>query len=343
MSEVIESGVGTVNYGKQSAKGAIATAATTTVGYDQPKLQSGALKANKQLGSEEYVDGQRFSNAAQYADIVGGEVGTLTIQPQPENIGLYLAQLLGVDTVTGSSDPWTHTITSAGTSGAWATWWQKVGANVGPNRELYSDSKIAKEVFNASAKQKVSHLAIDIQSLNPAQVYTVDPAKTQATSDPYYWTETSGAITFDGTALGEVNEEVLEIDTGLKPYQANGIAPAMLIEGKGKIISTLSAVVTNETREKYLKALYGEVAPAAGKQPVKAIYYASAETVYEKSATRKFTIKRPRIAIDSKDMMIPPQAEGGEIPIAFGGECLKEGATAALTIVVLSGEEKSYA
>jgi len=342
-AEVIESGVGTLNYGKQTAKGSIATAATVTVGYDQPKMQAGGLKVNKTSNSEEFVDGQRFGSPATFTDTIGGEVGTLTIQPQPENAGLYAAQLLGVDTVTGSVDPWTHTITSAGTSGAWATWWQKVGAAVGPNRELYSDSKIAKLVLNAADKQNVMHYGLDIQSLNPGQVYTVDPAKTQATTDPYYWTETAGAITFDGKVLSEINEEIVEIDTGLKPYNGNYIRPIQLIESKGKIISTLKTIVTNETRELYLKALYGEVAPAAGKTPVKAVYYAAAKTVYEKSATRKMTIERPKIAIDPKDMSIPPQAEGGEIAIMFGGECLKEGATAALTIIVLSGEEKSYA
>jgi hypothetical protein len=343
MTEVIESGVGTVNYGKQSAKGVVATAATTTVGYDQPKHQAGGLQAKKTLGSEEFTDGSRFASASQFTDMIGGEVGDLTIQAQPENAGLYGAQLLGVDTVTGSSDPWTHTITSAGTSGAWATWWLKVGANVGPNRELYSDSKIAKLVMNCSDKQNVVHYAMSIQSCNPAQVYAVDPAKAQAATDPYYWTETSGAITFDGKVNSDVSEEIVEIDTGLKPYWGNDIRPAQLIEGKGKIISTLKTLVTNEGREEYLKALYGEVAPAAGKQPVKAVFYASAKTVYEKSATRKMTIERPRIAVDPANMEIAPKPEGGEIEISFGGECLKEGGTPALTLIVLSGEEKSYA
>lgn len=343
MSNVIESGIGTLNYGKQSAKGTIATAATVTAGFDQPKWFDGVLGAKKILGEEEFVDGQRFGSPAQYTDTVGGAVGTLTIQAQPENGGLYAAQLLGSDVVTGSVDPWTHTASSAGTSGAWATWWQKVGATVGPHRELYSDSKIAKLMMTCSDKQKTMHYAMDIASLNPAQVYAVDAAKTQATTDPYYWTETTGAVTFDGTVLSEISEETLEVDTGLKPFYGNSIAPVQLIEGKGTIVSTLKTIVTDETRLKYNKAIYGEAEPAAGKQPVKAVFFAAAKTVYEKSATRKLTIERPRIAVKPDEMVIGAQREGGEIDISFGGSCLKEGATAALTIIVLSGEEHSYA
>ena len=50
MAIAIESGIGTLNYGRQTAKGAIATAATTAVGYNRFKWQGGALAPKKQLG-----------------------------------------------------------------------------------------------------------------------------------------------------------------------------------------------------------------------------------------------------------------------------------------------------
>lgn len=343
MSQVIESGIGTLNYGKQSAKGTPATAAEVIVGYNRPKWFDGQLKPGTVLGSEEYVDGSRFGSPAQWVDAVGGMVGSITIQAQPENAGLYMAQLLGTDTVTGAGDPWTHTITSAGSSGAYGTWWQKVGAAVGPERELYSDSKIAKLLVTVGDKQNPMHYAIDVACLNPAQVYTVDPAKAEDATDPYYWNETEGAATFDGTVLTDVDEETLEIDTGIKPFSANAIAPTQLIEGKGKIIRTLKTIVTDETLSKFRKAIYGETAPAAGKKPVKTVFFAAVKNVYTKSATRTLTYTTPRVAVKPDEMMVGPQREGGEIPIAFGGECLKEGATAALTVIALSGDSTTYA
>lgn len=345
MSTVIESGIGTLNYGKQASKGTVATAATIIGPFDRPKWFEGGLKVAKVLGSEEFIDGQRFASPSMFVETIGGAVGTLTVQAQAENAPLYAAQMLGVDTVTGAADPWMHTVTSAGTSGAWGTWWQKVGSTVGPHRELYSDSKIAKLTMMSSDKQKVMHYTIDVMSLNPAQVYTTDPAKTEATTDPYYWVETSGAVTFDGTVLSDINEEVLELDLNLTSYYSNAIYAAQLIEGKVAkgIVRTLKTLVTDVTLEKYNKAIYGEVAPVAGVKPATSVIYAAAKSVYEKTATRKMTLETPRMAVDPATMEIAAHREGGEIPISFGGMCLKEGATPALTIIALNGEKEPLA
>ena len=197
MATVIESGIGTINYGRQSAKGSIATAATTTVGYDQPKWAGGNLTPNKKLGNAEFIDGSRFGSPSTYTDSVGGEVGSLSLQLQPENAGLYCAAILGVDTVTGASDPYTHTITSAGTSGHWATWWQKVGSAVGPERQYFMDSKIAKLALSSTFADKVLTADLDIQSLTAATTYATDAAKTQNSSDPYFHTEATGSFSVD--------------------------------------------------------------------------------------------------------------------------------------------------
>lgn len=343
MSTVIESGIGSLNYGKQSAKGTPAVAATTTVGYNRPKWFDGQLGPKQTLGQEEYVDGQRWASASQYIDTVGGMVGTITIQSQPENAGLFAAQILGVDTVTGSSDPYTHTITSAGSSGPWGTWWQKVGAAVGPEREMYSDSKIGKLLMNCSDKQKVMHYAMDIFSVNPAQVFETDAAKTEDATDPYYFTETQGAVTFDGSVISEINEETLELDTQMKPFYGNSQIALQLIEGKGLIVSTLKSIVTDVTLAKYRKAIYGTAEPAVEAKPTKSVYFAAMKTVYEKSSTRKLTITRPRVAVKPDSFEIGAQREGGEIPIEFGGQCLKEGATPALTVIALTADATAYA
>lgn len=343
MSNVIESGIGTLNYGKQSAKGTKATAATTTVGFNRPKWFDGELKPGTVLGSEEYVDGNRFSSASNYVDTIGGAVGTLTIQAQAENAGLFAAQFLGIDTVTGVSDPWTHTITSAGSSGSWATWWQKVGVAVGPQREAYWDSKMTKLVVTCGEKQNPLHYAIDVMSVNPAEVFVTDAARAEDATDPYYWQETEGKVTFDGTVYSEIAEEMLEADTQAKPFYGNSPVATQIIEGKGKIIRTLKTIVTDETLKKYRKAIWGSEAPAENTAVGKAVYFAAVKTIYKKSATRELTFTTPRVAVDPKDMGFGAQREGGEIPITFGGEALKEGATPALTVVALSADATTYA
>ena len=343
MATVIESGIGTINYGRQSAKGSIATAATTTVGYDQPKWAGGNLTPNKKLGNAEFIDGSRFGSPSTYTDSVGGEVGSLSLQLQPENAGLYSAAILGVDTVTGASDPYTHTITSAGTSGHWGTWWQKVGSAVGPERQLFMDSKIAKLALSSTFSDKVLKADLDIQALTAATTFSTDAAKTQNTSDPYFHTEATGSFSVDSLVINEVTESMLEVDTQMKPFYGDSIAPAQLIEGKGLITKSVKSIVTDDTLGKFRKAVYNAAAPTSGTAVNAAVFYAAITETYTRSATRTLTITTPRVAIDPATMDVSPRPEGGEIELTLGGTALKNGATAALTIVALSADATTYA
>lgn len=343
MATAIESGIGTLNYGRQSAKGTAATAATTTVGYNRPKWEGGFLKPNKKLGSAEYVDGNRFASPSTYTDSVGGEVGTLTVQLQPENAGLYAAAILGIDTVTGASDPYTHTITSAGVSGHWSTWWQKVGSAVGPERQAYIDCKIAKLTLTSTFADKVLKGEMDIQSLTPARTFSTDASKTEDSSDPYFHTEATGSFSFDSTTINEITESVLEVDTGMTPFYGDSVTPLQLIEGKGTITRSLKSIVTDDTLGKFRKAIYNSASPASSTNPSSAVFYANITQTYTRSATRTLTITTPNVAIDPETMDVAPRPEGGEIELTMGGACLKSGATAALTITALSGDSGSYA
>ncbi len=343
MATAIESGIGTTNYGRQSAKGTKATAATITVGYDRIKWTGDApLKVNKKLGAKEYVDGQRFGSPTRFTDSVGGEVGMIGFHAQPENVGLYSAAILGVDTVTGASDPYTHTSTSAGTTGQWGTWWQKVGSAVGPVRLMFWDSKVAKLTYTSNFADKVLTGELDIQALS-AEVYSTDPAKTEATSDPYLHTEAAGAFTLDSLVVPEVNEAVTTIDTKMSPYFGDNITPIHLIEGKGAITQSMKAITTGDTIGKFNKAVFGTATPSAGAVPVKDVFSAATSIVYTRSATRTFSIICPKVDIDPENLVIGAQAEGGPIPLDFTGTCRKDGSTPAITTVALTAESGSYA
>ena len=344
MATVIESGIGSINFGRQSAKGSPATAATTTVGYDQPKWAGGHLSPNKKLGNAEFIDGQRFGSPSTYTDSVGGEVGSLSLQLQPENAGFYAASILGVDTVTGSADPYTHTISSnGGTSGSWLSVWQKVGSTVGPERQLYSDAKIAKFALSSSFGDKVLKGDLDIQALTAAKTFATDAAKTQNSSDPYFHTEATGSFSIDSTVVNEITDSVLEIDTSMKPFYGDDVAPAQLIEGKGLITRSMKSIVTSDTLGLFRKAVYNTASPSAGTGPSASVFYAAMTQTYTRSATRTLTITTPRVAIDPSTMDVSPRPEGGEIELTLGGTALKDGATAALTVVALSADATTYA
>ena len=346
MSTVIETGVGAINYGKQSAKGTIATAATTTVGYNRLKHVGGGLKSGKKLGKENYTDGQRFPSPSVWVDRVGGDVGQITLELQPENIGLFYAQVLGSDVVTGASDPYTHTITPSNSGGTWGTWWQKVGSAVGPQREAYWDAKIKKFVQNSPRERNSVHAELDIAALKAAQAFTTDPAKTEDTSDPWLLTEASGALTFDGTVVSDIEDSIIEISTGIEAFFGDGVEPLQLIEGRDDvgISRSIQAIVTDDTLGKYRKALYNSTSPSAGDRPGGVVFAPAISQVFTRSVTRTATITNPKVAIDPANFdEMGPQPEGGKKAITFGGQCLKSGGSPQITVEVLSADATAYA
>lgn len=343
MATTIETGIGAVNYGKQSAKGTKATAASTGVGYNRLKHVGGGLKAGKTLGNQEYSDGNRFSSATAWVDKVGGDVGSVTLQAQPENIGLFYAQILGSDTVTGASDPYTHTITVSNSGGAWGTYWQKLGSAVGPVRQMFWDAKIAKLTQNSPRDRNAVNLELDIKALKCGEIYSTDPAKTEDTSDPYLLTEASGALTFDGTVISEIEDSIVEIDCGTEVFWGDDEAPLQLIEKKGIITRSVEAIVTDDTLAKYNKAIYGTATPTAGTLPTGDIFAPSVSQVFTRSATRTATITTPKVYVNPEDFeAMAPQPEGGKMGIKFGGQCVKSGGSAPITVVVLSADATAY-
>jgi hypothetical protein len=103
----IESGYGHVWYAKQSALGTIAAPSDAGTVHLR-KVGENVLKAGVTHGSEEWVDGQAFGSPAIFVDKVGGDVGSVTFQGQIETAGLVFAQILAVDTVTGTTPDYTH-------------------------------------------------------------------------------------------------------------------------------------------------------------------------------------------------------------------------------------------
>jgi hypothetical protein len=152
----IESGYGHVWYAKQSALGTIAAPSDAGTVHLR-KVGENVLKAGVTHGSEEWVDGQAFGSPAIFVDKVGGDVGSVTFQGQIETAGLVFAQILAVDTVTGTTPDYTHTITSAGVAGPYGTWRQKAGSAIGPWRDAFWDSKVNRLVFNCGQDQKTMH------------------------------------------------------------------------------------------------------------------------------------------------------------------------------------------
>lgn len=336
----IEAGIGQAWLGKQAGLGTVKP--TSDSNYIVPRWTGGEIGPNAVNGSEEYVDGLRWSSPAIFRDTAGGQVGTLEYQAQVETTGQAWAWQLGSDAVTGGGDPWTHTIDTNGTFVPYVTLRKKVGANVGPLREVYIDSRVSKTVWTCSQSQNVAHLAVDIASLVPAQFALTDPAQAAAAADPINWTSVTGQVVLNGVTLPEVSGETITADLGITPYYGDSVSPAALVEGKNAPQRVLDAIVTSTTLIQVYSSIYGTQTPTGGTNVSSTPTFASMVTKYQFGANRDVTYTSPRVELDPSSFKITPSPTGGTLALSFGGNCLKSGATAALTIAVRNGDSASY-
>jgi hypothetical protein len=173
------------------------------------KTGDGALKAAKTYGSEEYVDGKTWGSPGMYVDTIGGDVGDVECQAQITNAGFQFAQIIGADTVTGTTPDYTHTIATGTVQGRYQTIYQEVGAAVGPFKNSFFDAKVNKLTFNCGQDQKVAHITQNIWALKAANWYTTSPTATDDGTDPYNWSEADAAHTIDATVFAEIDGETL--------------------------------------------------------------------------------------------------------------------------------------
>lgn len=341
MTAAIEAGLGHVWQAKQAALGTI-TASNAAGMKHLRAVGDKALKAAKEHGSEEWVDGLAWGSPGVYVNTVGGEVGDLTFQAQPETTGFVFAQAIGADSVSGSGDPYTHTIETGSAAAALQTIYQKAGSSVGPWRNSFFDARINKLTWNCGQDQKIAHVTESILAMKSAQWFGTDPTASDSGTDPFQWSEVTGAVTIDGTARPEVEGETLELDRKDTIHYGDSIAPVCFIAGKGEITRTFSAIVTDGTLPILKNALYGTTSPSNGTALADTVQYAALETVYTRAADRTITITTPKVELKAADFEIGPRAEGGKIQVAFGGRCLKDGSDPALTIVALTADSASY-
>lgn len=338
---IIEAGIGDFHYAKQSALGTIAASnAAGTIRIR--KVGDAALKSGKTFGREPYVDGQSVDDPNIYVDQIGGEVGTLPFQAQPETGGVMWAQAIGVDVVTGTNPDYTHTMALGVIQPPYGTWRQSVGQAIGPYREAYWDSKISKLVWNCGQDQKVAHMDATIMALKAGEVYSTTPTATDSGSDAWNWNEVAGEVKIDTVSFPEISGETIEFDRKLGVHRGDASAPVAIFPTKGSLLRTFNGVVTDTLLPKIKAAIWGSATPADGTLPDNTVSYVALATKYTRTATRSLEILTPKVAVSPADFEIGARDSGGLIPIVFGGDCKKNGGTAALTVIAKTADATAY-
>lgn len=341
MTTGIESGTGGLWAANQAALGTIAaTSATSTLKLR--KASDDTLKSNKTHGNESYVDGSSFDNATPYVTSVGGDVGQFVIQSQIETGAAIWARQIGVDVVTGGSDPWTHTITTGTANPVYQTIREKTGVAVGPYRAAWWDSILNKIDWNCGQGQFPGHLTCGVQALKAAEIGSLtDPVAVDSGTDPWRWGEAAGAMTIAAVAFPEISGEVISLDRGWTTHMGDNIEPAFFVPGEGPFVRTLDGAVTDTMLPQLLLALYGATTPSIGNRPTTQPTFVALKSVYTRSASRTLSHDTPRVEVKPDDITIGTKPVGGLWPITFGGRVLST-ASPHMTIIAKTGDSTSY-
>jgi hypothetical protein len=334
----IESNVGTIVQGKQAALGT--KLASNAAGLRRLRLREGGLKPIKEIGYEPYVDGSAFPDPTPYVTRLGGEVGDITSQGQIETAGFCFAQLIGVDVVTGGSDPWTHTSSTGNLIGGYQTIYQEMGV---ANKLTMSfwDALVSKSVWRVGQDQMVAHLTQSIRAMQAGAWSTTSPTAADSATDPYLWSEVTGFATIDAVAYGEINGETLEVDRKLDDYMGDDVRPCCFVPTAGEITRSLATIVSNNTIPILKAALYNTASPTDGLAVDKTIKHVALGTKYVRSASRSIEFQTPKVVVDLGDLDLAPSPDGGAKNLTFGGRCRPSGGT-ALTVISKSGDSVAW-
>jgi hypothetical protein len=127
----------------------------------------------------------------------------------PSNAATLLAGSIGTDVVTGSANPWTHTISQANTLPSFT-----IEKNLGNYQSIqFAGCRVGKMTLNVPATNEAANVSYDATGQSAA-ILTSPTAVTVVNESPFVFAE--GSLTLFTHARAEVTSASITIDNGLK-------------------------------------------------------------------------------------------------------------------------------
>ena len=155
--------------------------------------------------------------------------------------------------------------------GFWIALWKKVGMS-GQQRQKFNDCRIGQLVAEASQANKAARLTPSVFSLDPGEVFAVDPTPA-ALSDAavLLFTDAAGTIEVDNVIHRGASQLQYTLNEDLSNVCGDAVVPWEV--GRGRPAVTLGTTVAgdDDAVAKYNRDVYGVAAPTAGTKPKKAL------------------------------------------------------------------------
>jgi hypothetical protein len=240
-------GYGEIALAIQSAKGS--AAASSAFRFN---VVSGMPEAIVEPVAVPDVRTTRIAGGAYVPTPQGG--GESTALCRPRMVGALLYGVLGAKAVSGSSDPWTHTIT-LGSLLPWLTVWRSIG---GILNERFVDARITGLTISSRAQQIVT-VSFTIASGSPRFRTSQETTATLEETQHFEHDHATAALLVEGTAFRSIDEWTLQITPGIVMESTlAGWVPRM--SGVSKI--TLTAAYRPADASLLLRAAYGSASPS---------------------------------------------------------------------------------
>lgn len=263
--------------GKQTAKGTANTAPTS-----RPIMVGGDFSIARDDGEENYSDLTKYGARTDWVNSLLG-----TAEPVLEATPTELAHLLwlfhGAETVSAVTGPPTASrrrFTPAAGLGHYFTSMLRVGATT-IRRHTFADCIVTRVAMEASSANKAMRVTPRVLSLDPAAIYTADPAATLPTERPFLFTDaavgspagatTDGQITVDGTTFRGVTQFSLTIDDAWEPVYGDDARPYDFVQGNPSVAVACTLLCDSNGYAQWNRLVYGTASPAAGTKPLRGI------------------------------------------------------------------------
>lgn len=334
---------GVFQIAKQSAKG---TPATT--GFHKFRRVDGRISVAKELDSVNYVDGSAWSaDDFDFVKSISG-TGSVTIQATPEGAARLLSWALGgTDTVSGASNPYTHTITS-GTGLTYLTVIDQLGTVGGvDDGRRYADCVITQVEVTSSNDAGVVSVKLDLLAIDVVDGGGQTPtAATTTDGEPLLHTQGVGNIKLAGLNSGngvpEVEQFVLTLDTNIELLYGDSTSAYIAHRKRGAISWSATAAVTSTTIAALNQSIYGTATPSQGTAPSTGIFTGSFNPKLVQSASRELSINIPKNRIMVETGSIDPNAAGDKATISIAGMARTPDTGQLITVAAKTGDSAAY-
>lgn len=259
--------------------------------------------------------------------------GNPEILARPKATAGLLYAVLGADSVTGASDPYTHEITKA-TSLPWMTWWSHLG---GLAYDEISDAKVSQLVISGQSGQPI-RLAATVEALRPRHQAAEETTVDVETGDAFVYYDGDGALKFEGSAVSDINSFVCTINRNVTRVMGDGLTPVDLTEGLFTIEWQLTMLMSSASLLK--RILYGSATPSNDAEVTSDVLELAGSPAgidfkfTMTAASRTLQIECPTLTVDPFD--VPPNTDGSPLYMTINARAFDDGTNEPITATVLN-------